>query len=131
MKTFEIQSLLAEPHHVELDLTSVEVWYLCRLLNCLSTKSAKIVLQEIGRTALAPGPNSSKRGAVIIINALLSDQNPSVDTCGVPATSITRSKRMIMANLALGAGCPVEPRYVEYYDYFGKLVTAMTVMAKQ
>lgn len=127
VKTAEIQTLLAEPEHAELDLDSVEIWYLCRLLNCLSTRSAKIVLQEIGRTVLAPRNNSSRRGAVIIINAL-SDENPTGDACG--GTSIRRSKRMILANLRLGAGCPVEPRFVRQYQYFDKLVTAMTVMIK-
>jgi hypothetical protein len=130
MITFEIQSLLAEPGIVGLDTKSVEVWYLSRLLNCLSTQSAKAVLQEIGRLTLSPRRNTSKRGAVIIINAL-SDQNPnSTDAC-CGRTSIRRSMRMITSNLALGAGCRVEPCFVKYYNYFGKLVTAMTIMAKE
>ncbi len=129
VKTFEIQSLLADPSEAGLDVDSVEIWYLCRLLNCVSTPSAKVVLQEIGRTAFSKGHNPSKRKAVVIINAL-SDQNPvdTCDTCG--GTSIRRSKRMILSNLARGAGCPVEARFVKYYNYFGKIVTAMTVMAR-
>ena len=130
MITFEIQSLLAEPKKVGLDMQSVEIWYLSRLLNCLSTKSAKEVLQEIGRLTLSPRRNTSKRGAVIIVNAL-SDQNPNpTDACS-GRTSIRRSKRMILSNLSRGAGCRVEPCFVKYYNYFGKLVTAMTIMAKK
>ncbi|HTK33158.1 MAG TPA: hypothetical protein VL335_01270 [Candidatus Paceibacterota bacterium] len=129
MVTFEIQSLLAEPKKAKLDLSSVEIWYLSRLLNCLSTSSAKAVLQEIGRLTLSQHTNPSGRGAVIIINAL-SDQNPnSTDGC-CDRTSIRRSKKMILCNLARGAGCPVEARFLRYYDFFGKYVTAMTVMAK-
>lgn len=128
MITFEIQSLLAEPEKVGLDMDDVEIWYLCRFLNCLSTPSAKLVLQESGRVSLSQRSHPTKRGAVVIINAL-SDQNPNnLDCCG--GTSIRRSMKMITSNLALGAGCRVEPRYVKHYNYFGKLVTAMTIMAK-
>ncbi len=127
VKTCEIQSLLARPRESELNLASVEIWYLCRLLNCLSTQSAKIVLQEIGRVTLGPDYNSSKRGAVVIINAL-SDHNQIDPHVG---TSIMRSKKMILSNLSRGAGCSVRARFVEHYRYFGKLVTAMTVMVSE
>jgi hypothetical protein len=127
VRTFEIQSLLAEPRKAGLDVASVEIWFLCRLLNCLSTRSAKAVLQEIGRTALGSRPDPHKRNVVVIINAL-SDHNPSDTGCG--GASIVRSKKMILANMSHGATRPVEPRFVQYYQYFGKLVTAMTIMAQ-
>ncbi len=126
--TLEIQSLLAEPARSGISLRSVEMWYLCRLLNCLPTKSAKIVLQEIGRVSFSRWNKSSRKNAVIIINAL-SDHNPVDDGCC--GTSIRRSKKMILANLSLGAGRPVEARYEKHHDYLGKLVTAMTIMVKQ
>lgn len=127
VREFEIQSLLADPGEADLDLASVEIWYLSRLLNCLPTKSAKIVLQEIGRTMFGSTSNRSKRNAVVVVNAL-SDHNDVHKYCG--GTSIIRSKKMILANLSYGAGCTVEPRFVKYYDYFGKHITAMTIMAK-
>lgn len=127
VRSFEIQSLLAEPETADLDLASVEIWFLSRLLNCLPTESAKAVLQEIGRTALGSDRASAKRNAVIIINALC-DDNPCCCTCG--GVSITRSKKMIFTNLGYGAKRPLEVRFVRHYQYFGKLITAMTIMAK-
>lgn len=124
VKIAEIQSLLADPKMVELDLASVEIWYLCRLLNCISTHSAKIVLQEIGRATLSEGSNPDKCNAVIIINALR-DENPTLQG----STSIIRSRRMILSNLRLGANRPLEVRWVEGYTYFTQKYTAMTIMA--
>lgn len=125
VRTLEIQSLLAEPEEAGIDIAGIEIWYLCRLLNCLSTRSAKLVLQEIGRTALGSESNSLKRNAVIVINALC-DHN--VSTPG--GVSIVRSRRMILSNLRQGAGCPIACRFVRHYNYIGKLVTAMTIVAK-
>jgi len=125
VKIFEIQSLLADPEKIKLDLGSIEIWYMCRLLNCLSTPSARVVLQEIGRTCLGFDVDPFKFNAVVIINAL-ADQNTTDES----KTSIVRSKKMILANLRRGAGRPVESRFVEFYQYFGKLVTAMTIMAR-
>jgi hypothetical protein len=127
VRTYEIQSLLADPGKVGLDVSKVGIWYLCRLLNCLSTRSAKAVLQEIGRTALGSRSDPNKRKAVIVINALCDDN--LTDTCG--GTSIVRSKKMVLANISRGAGRPVEARYVRHFPYFDKQVTAMTIMAKK
>lgn len=126
VKTFEIQSLLADPSKAELDMSSVEVCYLCRLLNCLPTSSAKIVLQEIGRTMFSSISDSAARNAVVILNAL-SDDN---DACKCGGISIIRSKKMILSNIGLGAGHPVQARFIRHHDFFGKKVTAMTIMSK-
>ena len=126
VRTFEIQSLLADPMQAELDVGNIGIWYLCRLLNCLSTRSAKAVLQEIGRTALGSGPDPHKRKAIVVINALCDDN--IADPCG--GTSTVRSKKMILANIGYGAMRPVEARFMQHYLYFGKRVTAMTIMAK-
>lgn len=126
VRIFEIQSLLADPTEVDLDVGKVGIWYMCRLLNCLSTRSAKVVLQEIGRTALGSDSDPHKRKAVVVINALCDDN--LADPCG--GTSIVRSKKMILANIGYGAVRPVEARFMQHYLYFGKRVTAMTIMAK-
>ena len=125
--TSEIQSLLADPHPHGLDVSSIEVCYLCRLLNCLSTSSAKIVLQELGRIMFSSVSETAERNAVVVINALSNDNK--ICTCA-GRTSIVRSKEMILANLRRGAGRSVEARFLKYYDYFGKKVTAMTIMLK-
>lgn len=126
--THEIQSLLADPSVAELDMSSVEICYLCRLLNCLSTRSAKIVLQEIGRTMFSSVSDCPEHNAVIIINALCDDN--TCTCCECCGTSIVRSEKMILANLSYGAGCAVESRFVRHWDYFGKDVTARTIMVK-
>lgn len=122
----EIRAVLEHEINIGLDLETVEIWYLCRLLNCLPDNSARLVLRRLGETTLSEMSDRFKRKAIIIINAF-KDDNP--DLVGV--TSIIRSKRMILNNIARGAGRPVEPYYIKRFDYFTQRYTAMCVMAKK
>jgi len=69
----EIQTLLAEPESVALDLETVEIWYLSRLLGCLPKASAEAVLNQIGSKTFSPAVDPQKKNAVVIVNALCGD----------------------------------------------------------
>ena len=124
VKWGEIRSILAEPHRIDLDLDSVEVWYLSRLISCLSIRSATIVLMGVGRT-LREEVDKNKRNFIVFINAL-SDYNPEVST----KTSHMYSRKKVLSNIALGAERPVMFCYESSYRFWNKIVTATVIMAK-
>ena len=90
----DIKNVLEDPNFYNFDMDSVKVWYLCRMLNCLSEDSAKIVLQKIGSSLVYGGDINSR---VIIVNAF-KDENP--DRIG--ETSQLYSKEMILSSLQAG-----------------------------
>ncbi len=99
-------------------LDSVEVWYLCRVLNCLSDSASKFSLGEIGRTM--KGDSS-----VVLINAFR-DHNPK----RTGKTSRIFSKKEVLSRLKRGAGHPVEVVSEESYNYFSQTYTALEVKLK-
>ena len=124
----EIQTILAEPESIELDTESVEIWYFCRLLGCLSEASARAVLQEVGWVSLSEGADPEGKRAVVIVNAF-KDDNQNITS----KTSILRSKESVLRHLSVGAGREVKVvhhiSHEETYKYFAKTVSAMTIMA--
>ncbi len=124
IKKGEIQSVLAEPYTIDLDLSSVEIWYFCRVIGCMSTESAKIVLRQLGRASLSKEADQDKKNKIVIINAF-HDCNPGI----ISRTSTLRPKKFIVENTALGAERPITVSSEASYSYFNKVVTAMTLMA--
>ncbi len=122
VKQGEIRSVLADPDSIELDLESVEVWYFCRTLGCLSTRSARIVLQQLGQASLSEEVDPENRNKVLIINAL-TDDNPGV----VGKTSQMRSKKFIRCNATRGAGRRLKVSDGASHRYFDKKVAALTI----
>ena len=120
----EIRSILAKPHLVALDLDTVDIWYFCRLLGCLSDFSMGMVLEHVGEVSLSSAADPERKKAVIVINAL-KDHNPDA----IEKTTTVRKKQVLLEKLSSGAGRPVIARNEEYYQYFSKKITAMTIMA--
>ncbi len=120
----EIRSILADPELVRLDLDSVDIWYFCRLLGCLSNSSMEMVLERVGEVSLSSLADPHRKKAVVVINAL-KDHNPDA----VEKTTTVRTKQEILEKLSAGAGRPVQAFNEEYYQYFSKKITAMTIMA--
>ncbi len=124
VKEGEIESILHNPESIGLDLESVVVWYLCRILGALSKEASKRVLQKLGeRLSSANNPDKSK--VVVIINALKED-NPDVFEFHMRLLS----RRVILSNMSRGAKTRVVPLWEAKYKYFKKVVTAMVVVAE-
>ncbi|MEI8328290.1 MAG: hypothetical protein WCG02_04110 [Candidatus Taylorbacteria bacterium] len=113
----EIRSALVDPESAGLDLGSVEIWYLCRVLGCLSARSAEIVLQYLGRSlALC-------NGSIIIVGALLDDNEKYSGS----KNSRLMSLKYILKHLSSGSRYDVEVVKKESYRYFDKIVTALCI----
>lgn len=123
VKTGEIRSVLINPGTVDLTLAHVEVFYFCRTLFALSKESARICLQIMG-DCLSKNNDPDGKKRIILINPL-KDDNPQRQT----STSISLSKKMILANLRRKAGRPLKVEYA-YHHYFGRLYTAMIIRAE-
>ena len=123
IKQAEIRSLLADPHAAGLSLESVELWYLCRVLGCLSERSAKIVLKHLGRS-LSSEYDPGKHNGIIIIAALRED-NPAV----IGNRSRLPTQRILLSNARSGAQRPVKIVQRKQCRYFQKVVTALTLTA--
>ncbi|OHA18572.1 MAG: hypothetical protein A2664_02955 [Candidatus Taylorbacteria bacterium RIFCSPHIGHO2_01_FULL_46_22b] len=120
----EIQSILADPESVGLDLGRVSFWYFCRLLGCLSKPSFRAVLQQVGWESLASDGDPYRSNAVVIINAM-KDYNAHFAS----QTSLLHTQRSLTKNLTIGAGRRVEIINDQHHQYFTKTVTAMTCVA--
>ncbi len=99
-------------------LDSVEVWYLCRVLNCLSDRASKISLGKIGSTM-------NGDSSVVLVNAF-KDHNPE----RTGKTSRVFSKKEVLSSLKRGAGYPVEIVREASYQYFSQTYTALEVKLK-
>lgn len=122
----EIRAALIEPESIGLDLSSIEIWYVCRTLGCLSERSARIVLQVMGES-LSARLDPDKQNCIVLIVALR-DDNPTRIGC----TSKLYSRKMIMSNVRRGAKRPIEsyPELEASHKYFSQNYTAMTLRAK-
>ena len=121
----EFETTLARPSAVGLDLASVDIYYLCRFIGCMSDRAAKSILHEIGRISLSQEGDQEKKKKVVVINAYAED-NPGVKS----KTSKLRSREFIVSTLSLGAGRPLRITKEQMYMYFKKNVTAMTIIAE-
>jgi hypothetical protein len=126
----EIRTVLCTPEILDLDLESVQTWYLCRLISCLSRRSAKIVLQEIGKS-LSEDWDIWKDNQIVIIAAYRED-NPSIKSRSddKKRTAELFTRRMVMSNIRRGAGRPTVALNEKKFAYFGvKICTALTIRA--
>lgn len=120
----EIRSLLAKENDVQIPIPSVEIWYFCRMLGCMSTRSAEITLNLLGEKSFSLDVNTEKVNTIMIVNAL-SDNNPGL----IGKTSKLRSKKFIVNNLQKGAANRMEIIAEETHAYFDKIVSALTLKA--
>jgi hypothetical protein len=121
VKKAEIRSALVDPETWNLEFEKVEIWYLCRVLGCLSKVSAKIVLRILG-TCFSEDMDKEKKKRVVIVGALL-DNNRGYRTC----KSKLLSKRLILQELGMGAGRDVGILSEAETTYFGKKVSALEI----
>jgi hypothetical protein len=124
IKREEIHTALEDPGSIGLDIDTVEIWYLCRVLGCLSHRSAKFVLEAIGST-LSEEHDPEKKKKIVLVLALKND-NP--DRIG--STSTMYKRGFVLGNIELGANRPVKVSQLQNYRYFTQIYTAMTVMAE-
>lgn len=125
VKQGEIRSVLADPSSIGLDLSSVEIFYFCRTLTCLSVRSAKAVLCQTGYFSLSREMNFDRTNAIEIVSAMR-DHNPT----RIGHTSKLYYKKEILAHIQRGAGCPVEIVDEDSTTYFDQVYTAMTIRSK-
>ncbi len=102
----------------------IEMWYLCRIVGCLSKKSAPFVLQSIGES-LSVDCDEFNTHRIIIINAFL-DDNPK----RVTQTNTLYRKSLVLKNLEVGANRPVVPYAEDTYRYFDQTYRAIAIKAK-
>jgi hypothetical protein len=125
VKQGEIRSVFADPSSIGLDLSSVEIFYYCRTLTCLSVRSAEVVLCQTGYFSLSREMNNDRKNAIEIVCATR-DYNPT----RIGHTSKLYYIKEILAHIARGAGCPVEIVDEESTKYFDQVYTAMTIRSK-
>ncbi|MEI6280864.1 MAG: hypothetical protein WCP17_02600 [bacterium] len=119
----DILQILEDQDSYGFDSASVKIWYLSRVLNCLSSSDrAMEVLQKIG-AALGRGSNGENR--VVLVNAFR-DYNPT----RVGKTSLIFTIEMVLSSLRQGAGCPVETKSEASYQYFSQDYRAIEVGLK-
>lgn len=123
IKEAELRNALLDPGSIDLELESVQFWYFCRVLGCLSERSARIVLQRSGRS-LSAEFDPDKANAIVIVNAL-KGCNPHVDS----DTSKIRSKRMMVYNIRKGAGRAIRVHEFPPHRYFRKAVSGLMIEA--
>lgn len=119
----EIRSILEDPASISLDLETVEVWYFCRTLGCLSHRSLKPVLQRVGQN-LHERVDPDKRNSIVVVSTL-KEENPN----RIGQANVPRSRRVILQNVRMGAERKVTTREEETTMYFDQRYTAMKVVA--
>lgn len=124
VKKGEIRSILANPSSIGLDLSSVSIWYFCRTLTCLSERSAKIVMEGIGKS-LSEEWNPVGSNKIEIISAMR-DYNES----RIGKSSKIYSIKTILSHITKGAGCPIKVDAKQHHNYFDQIYTALTFQAK-
>ena len=125
VKQGEIRSILANPGSIGLDLSTVEIWCFCRTLTCLSEKSAKIVLQQLGRASLSQEADPEGNNRIELV-AAMRDDNPN--RIGKDSKLYTRES--ILDNVARGAGRSVEATCESQCKYFDQIYTGMSIRSK-
>lgn len=121
----EIRTALLDPLSFGIpEPSGVEVWYLSRILGCLSKRSAKIVLQLIARS-MAEQVDPLKENCALIVSALRED-NPTK----IGHSSKLYTLDMIKSNMRLGAKRPVGTDVVDTHMYFGQKYSSVLVRAK-
>lgn len=123
VKRTEFRTALLEPDSIGLDLDTVEIWYLCRTLGCLSDTSAQITLEIMGQS-LREEVDPERKNAIVIINALKNYNK------GASVTSTLRTKGSLIFNIRRGAGRPVEVCSETSHRFFNKKVSAVTIRAR-
>ncbi len=123
----EIQSLLAEPESMgpDFELDKVQIWYLSRLLGCLTEFSATLVLRELGWVSLSSQANPDCTKSIVVINTLR-DFNPDI----VGKTNTLWQKADILKQLECGAGRRVVATREEYWHYYNQRILAMTIKSQ-
>lgn len=125
IKHGEIQSILADPAQIDLNLSSVEIWYFSRMLTCMSERSMRLVLQWIGASSFSPDVDEKKKNKIVIVGAMR-DYNPD----RVGKSSKLYFIRQILKLLSYGAGRPLIVVDEAHHMYFDQICTAMTIGAK-
>jgi hypothetical protein len=124
VKRQEIQTTLEDPGSIGLDLDTVEIWYLCRVLGCLSKESVRVVLLGLGAT-LSKEHDPGKEKKIVLVLAFKNDNQNRVGS-----TSAMYSRGMVLGNIAEGAERSIRVSYEAKYRYFSQIYTAITVSAK-
>jgi len=121
VKCAELRSALANPDSVSLDVKSVEIWYMCRVVEIMSVRSVRVVLRQIGK-CLAYSPSNR----LVIVDAL-SDHN--IGYTGLKTSKLFSLKFLIL-NLSIGASSDGTRREVEVcqertFTFFDKKFSAL------
>jgi hypothetical protein len=116
----DIRHVLNDPGFYNVNLDFVEMWYLCRVLNCMSIRSAQVVLQKIG-SHLARNKNS----IIVLVNAFRDNNLKRIGK-----TSKLFSMRMVLSNIRLGTGVSLEMMSSASYQYFDQTYSAVAIRSK-
>ena len=120
VKQGEIRSVLIDPDSVGINFDSVEIWYLSRILGCVSTKSLRIVLKILSQSL-----GSASYKGIVIVNALRENNK---NYTGVVNSKLL-SLRSIMNYLRAGVSNDFQIVDMAEYQYFDKIVSAMYIKA--
>ncbi|OHA21005.1 MAG: hypothetical protein A2849_01710 [Candidatus Taylorbacteria bacterium RIFCSPHIGHO2_01_FULL_51_15] len=125
VKEGEIRSVLIEPESIELDISRVSWFYLCRVLECLRPRSARTMLEHMGRAVLSEIEDSQKKKGIILIGSFL-ERNPDCPT----RTSVLHRRQTVLKRLSIGAERPIRVYDTEEHQFFHKIVEALTIKAE-
>jgi hypothetical protein len=121
----EIQSVLVDPSSIGLDLSTVEIWYFCRTLTCMSTLAMKRVLSWIGASSFSEEADPDKNNMIQIVVAT-KDHNPTL----VGVTSKVYSIRQLLAPLERGAGRKMAATSAPLHMCFDQTYSALSIRAR-
>ncbi|MCX6703658.1 MAG: hypothetical protein NTV02_03145 [Candidatus Zambryskibacteria bacterium] len=121
----EIRSVLANPTSIGLDLETVEIWYFCRTLTCMSTRSMMFVLKWIGESSFSEAVDPDKKKMIQIVVA-----TRDYNITRVEETSKLYTLKQLLAPLERGAGRKMTVTSAPLHMYFDQKYSALSIRAR-